>query len=93
VGLYQSDGNPRWRDLAVRTASVLLGEKEDLGDGAANWPLAWERIKPDNITTPLGYYDGAAGIGGALLQIYLSENGQFQWNRLIDDPFPAASQF
>jgi lantibiotic modifying enzyme len=93
VGLYQSDGNPRWRDLAVRTASVLLGEKEDLGDGAANWPLAWERIKPDNITTPLGYYDGAAGIGGALLQIYLSENGQFQWNRLIDDPFPATSQF
>jgi lantibiotic modifying enzyme len=93
VGLYQSDGNARWRDLAVRSASVLLGEKEDLGDGAANWPLAWERIKPEHITTPLGYYDGAAGIGGVLLQIYLSESGQFHWNRLIDDPFPAASQF
>jgi lantibiotic modifying enzyme len=93
LGLYQSDGNPRWRDLAVRTASVLLGEKEDLGDGAANWPLAWERIKPDHITTPLGYYDGAAGIGGVLLQIYLSEQGNFHWNRLIDDPFPATTQF
>jgi lantibiotic modifying enzyme len=93
VGLYQADGDPRWRDLAVRTANVLLGEKEDLGDGSANWPLAWERIKPENITTPLGYYDGAAGIGSALLQIYLSESGNFHWSRLIDDPFPAATQF
>lgn len=88
VGLYQADGSARWRDLAVRSASVLLGEKEDLDGGGANWPLAWERIKPEQVTTPLGYYDGAAGIGSALLQIYQSERGSFHWERLPDDPFP-----
>lgn len=88
VGLYQADGNERWHNLAVRSANVLLGEKEILSDGEVTWPMAWERINPDSISTSLGYYDGTAGVASALLQIYLSERGKFHWNRLPDDPFP-----
>lgn len=88
VGLYQADNNERWHNLAVRSANILLGEKETLPNGAAVWPMAWERIKPDNITTAFGYYNGTAGVASALLQIYLNESGKFHWKRLPDDPFP-----
>lgn len=88
VGLYRGDRQERWRELAVRSASVLLGERETLEDGSANWPMAWERVKPEAVTVRLGYYDGVAGVASALLQIYLNETEAFQWHRLQDDPFP-----
>jgi hypothetical protein len=31
---------------------------------------------------------GAAGIGWALLQLYLAEEGKFQVARALDDPYP-----
>lgn len=89
VGLYRGTHNERYHDLALRAANVLLGEKETDENGAAYWPMAWERVKPEAIDTGRGYYDGAAGVASALLQIYLNEKGNFNWTRLGDDPFPA----
>ena len=89
MGLYRGTHNERYHDLALRAANVLLGEKETDENGAAYWPMAWERVKPEAIDTGRGYYDGAAGVASALLQIYLNENGNFNWTRLGDDPFPA----
>lgn len=88
VSLYQIDGNEQMRQLAVRTANVILGEKEENADGSASWHVALERVNPGLISEPLGYYMGAAGIASSLLQIYLLEKGCFRWKRFIDDPFP-----
>ena len=33
-------------------------------------------------------FDGAAGIGLALLQLHLTETDQYHVTRFLDDPFP-----
>lgn len=86
--MYQATKEERYRELAHRTAAVLLGEKDVDKDGAS-WLVATERSHPENTSRPLGYYMGVAGIAGALLQMYESEQGDFHWNRLPDDPFPS----
>lgn len=88
VAMYQATKEERYRELAHRTAAVLLGEKDVDKDGAS-WLVATERSHPENTSRPLGYYMGVAGIAGALLQMYESEQGDFHWNRLPDDPFPS----
>lgn len=88
IGLYQATGAERWQNLARRTAATLLGWEELLDGGASDWPVAWERIRPEIFSRRLGYFDGAAGIALSLLEIYLTEQGRYHWNRLIVDPFP-----
>ncbi len=88
IGLYLTDKADRWKDLAAKTANILLGHKVQTGKKAAKWYIAFNRTEPDVITSPAGYLNGAAGIAVMLLQVYLMEKGNFQWNRLIDDPFP-----
>lgn len=86
VAMYRATGEERYRELAHRTAAVLLGEKDVDGQGAS-WLVATERSHPENTSRPIGYYMGVAGIAGALLQMYESEEGNFLWSRLPDDPF------
>ena len=87
VGLYEAYREPRWLDLAQRTASVILGERQT--DGEADWWLnAFQRVKPDDINQDLGYFDGAAGIASTLLQLYLAQTNAFEWHRFLDDPLP-----
>lgn len=87
VALYEDEGSARWLELARRTAGVLLGQAESVGDGTADWPLAFTRIEPEIISRDIGYYNGAAGIASSLLQLYLAETNQFKWCRLPDDSF------
>ncbi len=92
VGLYEKFGDRRWKDLAERTATVLLGSAEDLDGNAVDWPVSFFRLWPSRVTRGLGYYDGAAGIIVALLHIYASEKGACAVDRLVDDPLPLASR-
>lgn len=92
IGLYEGLGEERYKDLAVRSASVILGEREDREDGTTDWPMAFWRVRPEFLTTDIGYYDGAAGIASALLQMWLFAKGDFHWHRLIDDPFPETAR-
>ncbi len=87
IGLYTSLKDERYLELARRTARILLGEAEVENDGSVKWSMAFWRIKPNYLTVDLGYYDGISGIGSALLQAYQIEQGNFKWNRLLDDPF------
>lgn len=91
IGLYEGTGNQRWLDLAHRAGRVLLGTEEQLPDGTSDWPVAWERVHPDRFSRATGYYDGAAGIAASLLQLYLTDNNAFAWDRIADDPFPEHS--
>lgn len=74
----------------ARTAGhILLGEQESKSGGREGvWPIAYDRIVPDQVAPTFGYYTGSAGIAASLLQLYLLEKGKFHWDRLIDDPYP-----
>ena len=88
IGLYLADHDERWKDLAVRAGDVLLGSEEIQADGSSDWPLAFNRVDPNDFTRPLGYYDGVAGIAASLLELYLLDRGEYFWPRFGDDPFP-----
>lgn len=88
LGLYLAQGEPRWLELAKRAGYVMLGMKEDLPDHAADWPIAFWRVKPEEITRPYSLFRGAAGIGMVLAELYMEETGNYRFDRLIDDPFP-----
>ena len=91
IGAYLAFHEERWLDLARRTADVLLGLATFTGDGddrQAYWPVAWERIWPNDLTVTVGLYIGAAGIANALLQTYEVLTGTFAVDRLANDPWP-----
>lgn len=70
-------------------ASILLGEQEKkIGGRYGVWPIAFERVKPENVAPEYGYLTGAAGIAATLLQMYLFLKNEFEWPRFIDDPYP-----
>ncbi len=87
IGLYLGTGEERWKKLAEQSADILLGEMDQTEDGAVYWTTALDRIAPNVYTIPGGYYDGIAGIAGTLLEMYLLEEKQFHWSRLVDDPY------
>lgn len=68
--------------------NILLGQKEKQANKGVAWPLAFERVKPNNLSRGISYAAGAAGVGVALLQLYLFFEGKYLWRRLFDDPYP-----
>lgn len=76
------------KDLAAETGSILLGQYEKQSKGVA-WPLAFERVKPQNLSRGISYAAGASGVGAALIQLYLFFENKYSWIRLFDDPYPA----
>lgn len=77
------------KDTAITAGNILLGEqKRNEKLGAVSWPIAFERVKPEMIAENITYGAGAAGIAGALLQLYLFLEGKYKWDRLFDDPYP-----
>lgn len=81
------------KDLAELTGSILLGQQEKQEDGKSiAWPIAYERVKPQNISRAISYAAGVAGIGVALIQLYLFFEDKYQWIRLFDDPYPAKKE-
>lgn len=75
--------------VAQIAANILLGEQEKkIGGRCGVWPIAYERVKPENVAPEYGYSTGAAGIAATLLQMYLFSKNEFKWDRFIDDPYP-----
>lgn len=68
-------------------ADILLGEQQKQKKGIA-FPIAFERVHPENIATSIAYVTGSAGIAAALAQAYLFLEGKYEWDRLYDDPYP-----
>ena len=76
------------KEIARVAGSILLGQYEKQEQGVA-WPLAFERVKPENLSRGISYGAGAAGVGAALIQLYLFFEDKYSWIRLFDDPYPA----
>lgn len=94
LGLWAADGNQEYLDLAKRCGDVLLKDAVgalDVKDAKIKWRFALDRIAPERVSTPIGFFDGAAGIGAMLLQLHMAENGGFEVHRFIDDPFPSSA--
>ncbi len=91
LGLWADSGKKEYLEGARRCGKVILDGAETKGD-ETTWRFALDRIAPAVLTTPIGFFDGAAGIGAALLQLYHAENGKFHTTRFIDDPFPEKSK-
>ncbi|MDR3335794.1 MAG: hypothetical protein LBT16_01190, partial [Treponema sp.] len=89
LGIWLESGGDEYLDYAVRSGKVLLGGATYDGEKAI-WYQAFTRLKPDLITTDLGYMEGAAGIGVALLQLSTALGEDFTTIRLPDDPFATA---
>lgn len=75
------------KEIAKLAGSILLGQQEKQTHGVA-WPVAFERIKPKNLSRGISYAAGASGVGVALLQLYLFFENKYNWVRLFDDPYP-----
>ena len=92
--LYRENGNCRWKKLAKEVGSILLGTNTNEGapeKKIIRWDISYDRTNPGLITAPIGYYDGAAGIITALLQLYIFENPENNEEphiyAMIDDPY------
>ncbi len=87
LGLWAESKEVKWLHAARRASDHLLGWARDAEKGIT-WNLALDRVSPKAVTAPIGLYDGAAGIGWVLLQMYTALTGHFRALRSIDDPFP-----
>ena len=87
LGLWAETKEVKWLHAARRASDHLLGWARDAEKGIT-WNIALDRVSPQAVTAPIGLYDGAAGIGWVLLQMYTALTGKFHTFRAIDDPFP-----
>lgn len=92
LGKWAASGDKRYSDWAERSARVLLtdGQRFLTEDGqvATKWNQAFAYVAQNQVTANIGMYDGAAGIGWALLQFGLAAKGEFHAARALDDPYP-----
>lgn len=92
IGAYLDTKDPLYLAAAKRSGLQLLGwsrdEPTDSEIIGTKWYQAYSRIDPDQITTAIGYYDGAAGIASSLLHLYQIEEHAFPIQNVLDNPFP-----
>ena len=91
LGLWAAFGDETYLEQAKRCGKVIT-DGATITDGTEGrecaWRFALDRVAPDVLSTPIGLFDGAAGIGAVLLQLASAEKGQFHATRMLDDPFP-----
>ena len=91
LGVWAETGEKEYLNYAIRTGEQLLGfayHSYENNELQTKWYQAIDRVSPEIVSAPIGLYDGAAGIGWALLQLYLAEEGKFHIARALDDPYP-----
>ncbi|MDO4633072.1 MAG: lanthionine synthetase LanC family protein [Eubacteriales bacterium] len=91
AGLWAGLKEEHYLEKAEECGKILLEDAvyEETEDGlTAKWTFALNRIAPTELCSPIGFLDGAAGIGAMLLQLHSIEQGNFHALRAVDDPFP-----
>jgi lantibiotic modifying enzyme len=96
LGIWAVTGHNEYLKYAERTTRQILGWSSHVKENnkiQAMWHQAFVGTQPKRITTNIGMYDGAAGIGWALLQMYSALTDQFYVQRAVDDPYPERVEF
>lgn len=88
LGLWLDTGDDAYLTYAERVGKHVLKEAT-YDSNNVYWYQAFNRTEPWILTAETGYSTGAAGIGNALLELYLAKTGEFSTIRLPDDPFPS----
>lgn len=91
LGIWAATGEDEYLKYAERTARQIIGWGSHIkmnNKVQVLWYQAFVGTQPKRITTNIGMYDGAAGIGWALLQMYSALTDQFYVQRAVDDPYP-----
>jgi hypothetical protein len=88
TSLWIATGKPEYRDYARRVAEITISHGSNLDGRGERWYQAWTRVTPWNVTAETGYMIGAAGVGSALLRLYLAEEGRYSAPLFPDNPFP-----
>ena len=79
LSVWQVTRSDKYLDYAVRTAIELLKDGDyDETEEKIKWEEAYTRLEPDNISAPIGFYEGAAGVASVLLQLYSVLIGDFK---------------
>ena len=84
---YRRTGDPEHLAFARRMADDLLARATE-EHGGLSWVQAEHRVQPDNLEAQVGYMQGAAGVGIALLHLDAAVRG-LETERLafVDDPW------
>jgi lantibiotic modifying enzyme len=84
---YRRTGDPEHLAFARRMADDLLARATE-EHGGLSWVQAENRVQPDNLEAQVGYMQGAAGVGIALLHLDAAVRG-LEAERLafVDDPW------
>ena len=91
LGIWAENGDKKYLEYAKRAARQMLGNSTKIaskGKVERKWYQSFVGAQPDRITTNIGMYDGAAGVGWALLQTYAALTDRFYVQRAVDDPYP-----
>lgn len=66
-------GKIAYLNAAERAGRVLLAMAEKAGDNGLKWTMAPTRLQPELLEAVTGFSKGAAGMGTALLHLYLAK--------------------
>lgn len=69
VMMYEFTRDELYMKYAKKTADILISESSTELSGRT-WFGAWDRTKPEQVVSYLGFYIGAAGAAGSLLRLY-----------------------
>jgi hypothetical protein len=86
AGLYLKGREESYLEYARRSGNVILSEASVDASGI-KWHQMFKRVAPDEVSLEPGYGPGAAGIGTALVHLYLAEKGRAPVLRFPDEPY------
>lgn len=96
IQLYQNLNDQKYMDLAQPMLEALVGEAKISEATASPTQMSWsvpDTENPELATTPLGYLNGAAGMGLLMLQMDAALQSH-KWPLVLpDDPFGPFEEF
>ena len=85
--LHAATGEGECLEAARCCGEILLGERERTEGGASCWPMAFIRVRPQDVDVKAGLYDAGMGVACALATLHAAltgrENPEYP---LTDDP-------
>ncbi len=83
--MHALTGEAEYLDTARRCGEILMGERET-EQGVPCWPMAFVRVRPQDVDVRAGLFDGSLGVAVALAELFGALTGQTLPSPLPDEP-------